>query len=109
MVVGERTEPLSPATDWFPARNQLVRHMEVAGDLAGSRAAAVLLVTHQPVDELSESTLSASTPHLDDDARDVVRRRYLGQTTWRALCERLDIDFAALPETRAGVDVPGGA
>ena len=108
-VEGKRTEPLSHSTDWFQARDQLVRNMEVAGDLAGSRAAAVLLVTEQPVDELPESVLSASTPHLDDEARDVVRRRYLGQTTWRALSERLDVDFAALPETRVDVDVLGGA
>ena len=108
-VEGKRTEPLSPSTHWFPQRNQLVRNMEVVGDLAGSRAAAVLLVTEQPVDEVPESALVASTPHLDDAARDVVRRRYLGQTTWRALSERLDVDFAALPETRADVDVLDGA
>jgi hypothetical protein len=34
-VEGKRSEPLSPSTDWFPERNQLVRNLEVVGELAG--------------------------------------------------------------------------
>jgi hypothetical protein len=102
-VEGKRTEPLSASTHWYPARNQLVRNLEVVGELAQGRAAAVLLVSERAVPELTASDLAASTPHLDAGARAQLQERYLGQITWAALCERLDIDFAALPETLADV------
>jgi len=108
-VEGKRTEALATSTAWFPERNQLVRNLEAVGELAGDRAAAVLLVTEQAVEDLPEAAVVASTPHLDDAAREVVRRRYLGQVTWQSLCDRLDVDFASLPDTRADADVPGGA
>jgi hypothetical protein len=43
--------------------------------------------------------LTASTPHLDERARAELANRYLGQTTWRTLCQRLDVTFSALPDT----------
>lgn len=103
-VEGKRTEPLSASTHWYPERNQLVRNLEVVGELARGRAAAVLLVSEQPAAELTEATLAASTPHLDVLAREQLRRRYLGQTTWAELCRRLGVDFARLPRTIADVD-----
>lgn len=104
LVEGKRTEPLSPSTDWYPERNQLVRNLEVAGELASNRAAAVLLVSEQPVAELTDEAIVASTPHLDDNARAAVAQRYLGQTTWRELCDRVGVDFDRLPRTIADVE-----
>jgi hypothetical protein len=94
-VEGKRTEPLSPSTDWYPDRNQLVRNLEVVGELARGRAAAVLLVTEEPVAELTPALVDASTPHLSPTARDALSQRHLGQTSWRLLSARLDIDYAA--------------
>lgn len=103
-VEGKRTEPLSASTHWYPEPNQLVRNLEVVGELARGRAAAVLLVSEEPVAELTEATLAASTPHVDVLAREQLRRRCLGQTTWAELCRRLGMDFARLPRTIADVD-----
>jgi hypothetical protein len=100
-VEGKRTEPLAPSTHWYPERNQLVRNLEVVGELAPGRATAVMLVSEQAVADLTEETLRASTPHLDTTAREQLQRRYLGQTTWTALCEQLHVDFASLPDTLA--------
>jgi hypothetical protein len=43
----------------------------------------------------------ASTPHLDARVREAIWQGYLGQTTWRELCERLAVDFNQLPRTIA--------
>lgn len=104
-VEGKRTEPLSASTDWYPERNQLVRNLEVVGELAQGRAAAVLLVCAKahPAPELTASTTAASTPHLSSTERACLQDRYLGQTTWEALCERLDVDLDSLPDTLADV------
>jgi hypothetical protein len=87
-VEGKRTEPLSASTHWYPERNQLVRNLEVVGELARGCAAAVLLVSEEPLAELTQETRAASTPHLDVLARKQLSRRYLGQTTWAELTPR---------------------
>jgi hypothetical protein len=97
-VEGKRTEPLSSSTNWFPARNQLVRNLEVIGDIAGRRAPAVLLATETPIPEIDEAVIAASTPHLDSRSRVELQSRYLGQLTWQTLCSALDIDFGSLPD-----------
>jgi hypothetical protein len=43
LIEGKRRESLSNATAWYPARNQLVRNLEVASDYAGAKEAFVLL------------------------------------------------------------------
>jgi hypothetical protein len=40
-VEGKRTEPLSSATDWYPARSQLVRNLEAAKQRAYETTADV--------------------------------------------------------------------
>ncbi len=103
-VEGKRLEPLSPSTAWFPERSQLIRNLEVAAERAGQRAAAVLLVTETPIhDPLAEhTTLRASTPHLNDDERQDLANVYLGQVTWKALCDTVGVDFRSLPDEVSG-------
>jgi hypothetical protein len=98
-VEGKRTELLSSSTDWFPQRNQLVRNLEVVGELAAGRGAGVLLVTEQPIRELTEADVAASAPHLDPEAHAALYARSLGQTTWAALADAVGIDFSTLPAT----------
>jgi hypothetical protein len=38
LIEGKRRESLSAATAWYPARNQLVRNLEVAGDPSAPKA-----------------------------------------------------------------------
>jgi hypothetical protein len=102
-VEGKRTEPLSASTHWYPERNQLVRNLEVVGELADGRAAGVLLTTEEAVVELTAEAIALSTPHLNEVQHARLWDRYLGQTTWRVLCDRLGVDYASLPKTIAEV------
>lgn len=102
-IEGKRTETLSASNDWFPGRNQLVRNLEAAGELAGGRAAHVLLVTEDDGHPgLRPEHMQESLPHLDAAGRDALLRRYLGQTTWARLGEALDVPPERLPDTTAG-------
>src|SRR4051812_14025626 len=87
---GKCTEPLSPATDWYPKRSQLVRNLEAAKQLAKERAWASLPLSEQPVpegtDAALESALPESAPHLAGNERDELRAHYLGNLTWRDAC-----------------------
>ncbi len=105
-VEGKRTESLSPATDWYPKRSQLVRNLEAACQLAKGRAWGTLLLSEDPVVGGDPSEVSASlddaAPHLSEEARAELQRAYLGNITWRAACEAVGIPFSALPRTTAG-------
>ena len=80
-----------------------MRNLEVVAELAGERAGGVLLITEEPVAELTQQAIRVSTPHLDESAREMLRSRYLGQTTWKAAGGALAVDFATLPRTLADV------
>jgi hypothetical protein len=108
-IEGKRTEALSPSTEWFPARNQLVRNLEALADFAGERTAGVLLVTEEPGPELSPDQVAASTPHLDETERANLLKRYLGQTTWRTLCTALGLSYEALPATSGEAPAAGAS
>jgi hypothetical protein len=47
LIEGKRTEPVSNSTNWFPARNQIIRNLEVAQTLAAGRQFAVLLCSEE--------------------------------------------------------------
>lgn len=99
-IEGKRTDVLSRSTDWFPERNQLVRNLEAAGELAENRFAGVLVVTEDQAKEPLAFDMKLSAPHIVDPAmREQVSKRYLGQTTWSAVCASVDIPCDSLPRT----------
>jgi hypothetical protein len=85
-VEGKRTEPLSPATDWYPKRTQLARNLEAARQLAHGRRFATILITEEPIEEGRIETVGASldaaVPHLSDGERAELQAAYLGNITW---------------------------
>lgn len=103
-VEGKRNEPLSPATDWYPRRSQLVRNLEAAKQLANGRRWASLLLSEQPLaegsDEHLEETLTVSAPHLKPIECNELHAAYLGNLTWEAACRAIELPFASLPDTR---------
>jgi hypothetical protein len=105
---GKRTEPLSAATDWYPKRSQLVRNLEAAKQLAGGRRWASLLLAETEIPEGSDAGLDAvladSAPHLDAAQRSELRGAYLGNATWRQVCEATGVDFDALPVTTTAAE-----
>jgi hypothetical protein len=104
-VEGKRTEALSPATDWYPRRSQLVRNLEAAKQLAKGRAWASVLISGAPVAEGSDAELKAvlpqAAPHLAPEERDELLAHYLGNLTWRNACDATGLDPSALPESTA--------
>jgi hypothetical protein len=105
LVEGKRRESLSAATAWYPARNQLVRNLEVAGDSGGEKDAFVLLAVEEAGLELTRETVIASTPHLGDAERELLTERYLGQVTWQSLVDALALPCGVLMHERLP-DVP---
>lgn len=106
-IEGKRTEPLSAATDWYPARSQLVRNLEAAKQLSHGRAWGSLLISEVKIAEGTgeglDAVLSASAPHLGDDERRELHRNYLGNLTWAEACRAVGMAFDALPDTTANL------
>ena len=102
-VKGQRTEPLAPATQWYPARSQLVRYLESAKHYAQGRHWASLLISDRELPEGSgahlDRVLPESAPHLDTEARAELRAAYLGNLTWERACHAVGIAVDALPDT----------
>lgn len=88
-IEGKRTEGISPATDWFPKRNQVIRNLEVAREMAGkSKEFAVLVCAEQNMD-LPDSAWRRSLPHYSESEIDDLKRHYLGCATWAEIVEKL--------------------
>jgi hypothetical protein len=77
------TDPLAPATDWYPQRTRLVRDLEAASRLAPDRAFGTLVLGAEPVPaEQLAQLVAAGTPHLSTAERDELTAAYLGSLTW---------------------------
>ncbi|MCZ7590536.1 MAG: hypothetical protein M5U27_17110 [Gaiella sp.] len=100
LIEGKRRESLSPATAWYPDRNQLVRNLEVASGSVGTKEAFVLLVVEEAGPGLTRERLIASTPHMSDGNRELLTERYLGQVTWRSLVDALELPSNVLVDER---------
>lgn len=85
-IAARGPDSLAPATPWYPPRTRLVRDLEAARQLAGSRQFATILLSEAPVpggtvDEVAGS-LPAAAPHLDDAGRHELAAAYLGNVRW---------------------------
>lgn len=100
MVEGKRTEGLSVSTDWYPSRNQLLRNLETAAEIAADREFAVLLAVEK-VDGIlpDRKTIDAGLPHLSSSAREHLLDHLLGPVTWARLCESTSVPLNVLPDT----------
>ncbi|MBM3275907.1 MAG: hypothetical protein FJZ00_12195, partial [Candidatus Sericytochromatia bacterium] len=97
-IEGKREEGLSVSTAWFPDRNQLVRNLEVIGQLRPEKAGFVLLLTEETAPDVpGREDVPASAPHLNSGQHDQLWARYLGQATWLELCDQVGIAFDSLP------------
>ena len=54
--------------------------------------------------ELDKQTYELSLPHLGAEGRERVMSRYLGQITWRGLCDAVGVDFGGLPDLWQHID-----
>lgn len=86
LIEGKRTEPLSACVNWYPGRNQLVRNLEEAQELANDKPFAVLLIAEDNFDPLTPEIISISLPHFSSEERQTLMQHYLGCLTWRQVC-----------------------
>lgn len=97
-VEGKRTEMLSAATDWYPARNQLLRNLESARADAKDKPSACLLIVENPAPELTQEQIERGLPHLSPADREALVQHFLGTVTWREACEATGVAYASLPD-----------
>ena len=94
-IEGKRNEKLSASTDWFPARNQLMRNLESASRDSGETLFACLVIAESTSLRLPDPR--RSWPHLREDQRSSLMRHFLGVVTWREVCAATAVDYDSLP------------
>jgi hypothetical protein len=98
-VEGKRTDILSPSTDWYPRRNQLIRNLESAGADAGTTPFACLVIAEQELSPIPASLVHDSLPHFSEEDRRNLLKNFLGSITWRDACKATGVDYDKLPDT----------
>jgi hypothetical protein len=100
-IEGKRTEPLSPSTRWFKARNQVWRNVEAAAEMAPGKAVGVILAVEDGGEEMLRMAMEApdtSLPHLSAERRDELAKHLLGVVTWKQIVDRFALDPKLLTE-----------
>jgi hypothetical protein len=99
-VEGKFTDVLSPSTDWYRTRNQLMRNLESAqADAKGTPFVCLLITEDGPFGILEAKKIQSSLPHLADAQQQDLMRHFLGATTWRQACQATGVDYSSLPST----------
>ena len=98
-IEGKRTERQpSKKTNWYPARNQLIRNLEAAKEASGGKSYALVLIADETM-ELSPEDIKNSLPHMTEHERNDLMSHYLGGVPWKQMCEATGIDYEGLPDT----------
>lgn len=97
-IEGKRKDKVASATNWFPQRNQIVRNLEVLKQKAGSKEYALLLMSEDGVDPITDITYGESLPHFSPTQIKDIRKHYLGCISWSDACESTGISFDKLPD-----------
>jgi hypothetical protein len=96
-VEGKRKDILSPSTDWYPRRNQLMRNLESARDDAGGVPFACLVIAEQRL-TTNLDTIDGGLPHLSQLERRDLFAHFLGSITWREAAAATGISYDDLPD-----------
>jgi hypothetical protein len=107
VIEGKRTESgPTTKTTWMPVRHQMLRHLDAAWEIRGSRTVYGLFIVEAdpeapaaipPVwEDFAKSTISAgplagSLPHRTPEEQRWLAEAFLGVTTWQRVCARFDI------------------
>jgi len=98
-IEGKRNDVLSPATDWYPKRNQLLRNLESAASDASGSPFACLLIAEDRTPSPTDAVIQDSLPHMSEQDRNLLLSHYLGCVTWGDACEATAMDYDSLPDT----------
>lgn len=111
VIEGKRTERKSTtSTQWMDVRHQMLRHIDAAWELKGSRDLyGFFIVESNELEEnfnkwieYSETTindyvLEKSLPHRSEKQRKSISEAFLGVTSWSRVCNELNINYDSLP------------
>lgn len=104
VVEGKRTEKsITTKTKWMGKRNQLIRHMDAAWEVAEGRAVLGLLLVEGKVNDpmsVPKKWLQADTdllvpslPHRSGEVRQKIENGILGVATWQRVCYEFNITW----------------
>jgi len=100
VVEGKRTErTVTTNTTWMPGRHQMLRHLDAAWELRGSRSVYGLMIVESPAGSpavpdkwieaalatQSDGAVAASLPHRGPAEQAGIRDAFIGATTWAAV------------------------
>lgn len=109
VIEGKRTEPgPTTKTTWMKRRSQMLRHMDCASEIAGTRTVLGFFIVESDddndrgipkvwqdaaTDTVTKEMLEASLPHRNEDFIEKLANGFLGVTTWQEVCEEFGIVF----------------
>lgn len=110
VVEGKRTEPTpTTGTDWMAGRHQMLRHIDGALDIAGSRRVVGFFIVEgvkagnevvvpqvwleAARDTVSLNVLATSLPHRSSAQHKQIADGFLGVATWQRVCAQFNIPF----------------
>lgn len=105
VIEGKRTEPTATTkTNWLRGRDQMLRHIDCAFEVRGTRRVYGFLIVEGKddgrvpkkwrevcADTVSTKTLDTSLPHRSPDERRAIADAFLGATTWHQVCDTLGL------------------
>lgn len=99
LIEGKRTESISPSIHWFPDRNQVIRNLECAREMARCvNKNYAVLVCAESMTDLADEEWAKSLPHLTEAERVELKSHFLGCATWGDVATEL-CGGMVLPET----------
>jgi len=99
-VEGKFTDVLSPSTNWYRNRNQLMRNLESAqADAKGDPFVCLLITEDEPLGILDAKKIQSSLPHLAHAQQQDLMLHFLGATTWRQACLATGVNYGSLAST----------
>lgn len=98
VIEGKRTEPdLTDRTTYFMCgRDQLIRHMDAALDIAGDKPVFGLIIYEEGATydfDIRDEKLRCSLPHREESDRKKIKSGYLRPITWQMLDEKFEINY----------------
>jgi hypothetical protein len=98
-IEGKRTDILSPSTEWFEGRSQLLRNLETCKEIAGEKQYFVLVICEEnPILNLNEGIIRQGLPHISENDRVELMSHFLGFLRWKDVSRATGIDYSKLPD-----------
>lgn len=114
LVEGKRTERgTTTKTAWMHARDQILRNLDAIWDRRGGKEVVAFFAVEGAGDPpggceltpqwrrlvaetLDPAALQASLPHRPKKDQTAIANRFLGATTWQAICAELGVDWSGV-------------